>query len=88
VKGLQDVSNGKINGALASAKHFFGDGSTLYGCNQGNSQILNFQNYIDHNIKGYVGSVKANVGSVMISYSAINWVPNAINSQFLLGLLR
>jgi len=88
VKGLQDVSNGKINGALGSAKHFFGDGSTLYGCNMGTSQVLNFENYINHNVKGYIGSVKANVGSVMISYSSVNWVPSAINSQYLLSLLR
>lgn len=24
----------------------------------------------------------------MASYSAINWIPNAINSEYLLGLLR
>jgi beta-glucosidase-like glycosyl hydrolase len=24
----------------------------------------------------------------MASYSAINWIPNAINSQYLMGLLR
>jgi beta-glucosidase-like glycosyl hydrolase len=88
VKGLQDVSNGKINGALSSAKHFFGDGSTVYGCNMGNSQVLSHENYINHNIKGYIGGAKANVGSVMISYSAVNWIPNSINSQYLLGLLR
>jgi len=73
---------------LGSAKHFFGDGSTLYGTNMGNANVLNFKNYISHNTKGYIGSVKSNVGSVMISYSAINWVPNSINSEFLLNLLR
>ena len=24
----------------------------------------------------------------MVSYSSINWIPNAINSQYLMGLLR
>jgi beta-glucosidase-like glycosyl hydrolase len=33
VKGIQDIQNGKINGVLTSVKHFFGDGSTLYGAN-------------------------------------------------------
>lgn len=33
IKGLQDVQNGKINGVLGTAKHFFGDGSTHYGAN-------------------------------------------------------
>ncbi len=42
VKGLQDVSNDKINGVLSSAKHFFADGATLYGCNMGNANVLNF----------------------------------------------
>jgi beta-glucosidase len=88
VKGLQDVSNNSINGVLSSAKHFFGDGSTKFGCNMGNSQVLNFKNYINHNIRGYTGSAKSNVGSVMASYSAINWIPNSINGQYLLGLLR
>jgi len=88
VKGLQDVSNNKINGVLSSAKHFFGDGSTQFGCNMGNAQVFNFKNYISHNTKGFTGSVKSNVGVVMASYSAINWIPNAINGQYILGLLR
>lgn len=88
VKGLQDVSNNKINGVLGSAKHFFGDGSTLYGCNMGNANVMNFKNYISRNMRGYVGSANSNVGSVMASYSSINWIPNAINSQYLIGKLR
>jgi beta-glucosidase len=88
VRGVQDVSNGKINGALATAKHFLGDGSTLFGCNEGNANVLNFKNYISRNTRGYTGAVKANAGSVMVSYSAINWIPNSVNSHFLLGTLR
>ncbi len=30
---MQDISGGKIRGALGSAKHFLGDGSTRYGAN-------------------------------------------------------
>lgn len=88
VRGLQSVSNDKINGVLATAKHFFGDGSTYYGCNMGSANVLNFKNYINHNTRGYTGSVNSNVGSVMASYSSINWIPSAINSQYLIGLLR
>lgn len=33
VKGLQDIFGGKLRGALGSAKHFIGDGSTRYGAN-------------------------------------------------------
>ena len=46
VKGLQDVSSGKIRGVLGSVKHFIGDGSTKYGANEGSSTVLNFKNYI------------------------------------------
>jgi beta-glucosidase-like glycosyl hydrolase len=88
IRGLQEVSGGKINGALGTNKHFLGDGSTLYGCNMGNTNVLNFKNYVSRNSRGYVGGVKENVGAVMISYSSINWVPSSINSHFLLSVLR
>ena len=42
IKGIQDVSNGKINGVLGTAKHFFGDGSTKFGANEGSASVLNF----------------------------------------------
>lgn len=88
VKGLQAIDNGRINGVLGSAKHFFGDGSTLFGCNMGNANVMNFRQFIDHNTRGFKGSISSNVGSVMASYSAINWIPNAINGEYLIGLLR
>ena len=88
IKGIQDVSNGKINGVLGTAKHFFGDGSTKFGANEGSASVLNFKKYISHNIQGYMGAASQDVGSVMCSYSAINYVPNSYNSAFLTGLLR
>jgi len=51
------VKNGKINGALGTAKHFFGDGSTQFGANEGSASVLSFKKYIDHNIQGYIGAV-------------------------------
>ena len=42
IKGIQDVSNGKINGVLGTAKHFFGDGSTKFGASEGSASVLNF----------------------------------------------
>ena len=88
VKGLQDVSGGKVRGVLGSGKHFIGDGSTHYGANEGSAIVHNFKNYVSHNSKGYKGAITSEVGSVMVSYSAINYVPNSYNSAFLLGLLR
>lgn len=88
IKGLQDVRNDKINGALGTAKHYLGDGATLYGCNMGNTNVLKFKNFLNRNSRGYIGAAKSNVGSVMSSYSAVNWVPNAINGELLLNNLR
>jgi beta-glucosidase len=69
-------------------KHFFADGATQYGCNMGNAHVLNSKSFVKHNIRGYVGGSKSDAGSVMASYSAINWIPNSINSQYLIGTLR
>jgi beta-glucosidase len=77
VDGLQNIKNKKISGAVGSAKHFFGDGSTLYGADQGSADVGSYKKYIDHNIKGYVGSIDSDVGTVMASYSAINYIPMA-----------
>lgn len=88
VKGLQDVAGGKIRGVLGSAKHFLGDGSTRYGANEGTATVLNFKNYIQHNVKGYRGAVSSQVGTVMASYSSVNFVPNQFNSMLLMGVLR
>ena len=38
-----------------------------------------FKNYIKHNVQGYIGAINAEVGSVMVSYSAINGIPMSIN---------
>ena len=54
----------------------------------GNVDVMNFKNYLKHNIGGYEGSVNSNIGNVMVSYSAINWIPSSINSEYLMGLLR
>lgn len=90
VRGLQNVDtvNGKINGVLGSVKHFLGDGTTLYGANQGDARVYNFKNYINHNIQGYKGAIESEIGTVMASYSAINDVPMSINSYYLQSLLR
>ena len=38
-----------------------------------------FKNYIKHNVQGYIGGVQGEVGSVMVSYSAVNGIPMSIN---------
>lgn len=80
VKGLQNIDgNGSWGGVVGSVKHFFGDGATLFGADEGNARVHNFKSFLNHNIQGYKGAISSEVGTVMCSYSAINGVPMAIN---------
>lgn len=76
-EGLQGKP-GQLTGILGSAKHFYADGATIYGADEGNVNVGSFKSFIYHNTQGYNGSLKAEVGSVMCSYSSINWLPVAI----------
>lgn len=59
VKGLQQVQNNRIQGVLASVKHFIGDGATQYGADEGSASVGSYKSFIDHNIQGYIGSSNA-----------------------------
>ena len=65
-----------------------GDGATMYGCNEGSATTFNMSTFIKQNIQGYIGASKADIGTVMVSYSGINFVPNSLNSYFLQSVLR
>jgi len=71
VIGLQgdDLSEGET--ILACAKHFVGDGGTLDGIDQGNTQISEELLRSLH-MSGYIDAIEANVGSVMASYNSWN----------------
>ena len=60
-------------------KHFYADGATLYGADEGDAVVGSFKSFVRHNTQGYVGAISAQIGSVMVSYSAINTLPNAIS---------
>eukprot|EP00919_Chromeraceae_sp_WS-2016_P063742 GHVR01150868.1.p1 GENE.GHVR01150868.1~~GHVR01150868.1.p1 ORF type:complete len:199 (+),score=12.62 GHVR01150868.1:490-1086(+) len=77
-EGLQG-KDGKLTGVLGSAKHFFADGATMYGADEGNAHVGSYKSFIKHNIQGYNGSISAEIGSVMCSYSSINWVPLSLS---------
>lgn len=68
-----------MTGVLGSVKHFIGDGATMYGADEGNAHVGSYKSFISHNVQGYNGSVSAEIGSVMCSYSAINWLPVALS---------
>lgn len=82
------MSGNKISGVLGSVKHFFGDGATFYGANEGNARVYNSTTFVKRNTQGYAGAIASNVGNVMASYSGINEVRNSLNSYYLQGLLR
>jgi beta-glucosidase len=77
-EGLQGTP-GNYTGILGSVKHFYGDGATLFGADEGNSIVSSYKSFIKHNTQGYVGAIEAEIGSVMVSYSSINWLPNSIS---------
>ena len=77
-EGLQGTPN-NLTGVLGSVKHFIGDGATTYGADEGNARVSSFKTFLNHNIQGYKGSIESEIGSVMCSYSGINWVPMALS---------
>ena len=50
----------------------------MWGADEGNAVVGSYKSFINHNTQGYKGSISAGVGSVMVSYSAINYLPLAI----------
>lgn len=66
---------GTFSGVLGSVKHFFSDGATYYGANQGSAKVGLFKTFIEHNIQGFNSSINLGIGSVMPSYSGINFIP-------------
>ena len=86
VEGLQGKP-GSLTGIVGSVKHFLGDGATMYGTDEGNVHVGSFKSFFEHNAQGYNGSIHAEIGTVMPSYSGINWLPMAI-SPLLKTVLR
>lgn len=90
VNGFQQIHQGMIpdTGVLATVKHFIGDGATQDGIDQGNDLVLDEARFIEVNAQGYVGAINANVGSLMVSYSAVNSIPMSIESELKTRLLE
>lgn len=82
VRGLQAIADGSICGVLATAKHFIGDGDTKNGMDEGNAYSSSLQTCWDKNAAGYEGSIMADVGSIMASYSSLNDIPMHFGGDF------
>ena len=91
VEGLQ----GKVNTSdylssshvLATAKHFLGDGGTLHGTDEGDTQVSETV-LRDVHARGYYATLAAGVQTVMVSYSSWNGAKMHGNTALLTGLLK
>jgi len=70
VEGLQGNLSSPTS-ILACAKHYVGDGGTTNGKDQGNTEV-DFATLRKIHLPGYIEAIKANVGSIMVSYSSWN----------------
>jgi beta-glucosidase len=68
VRGLQGQL-GSSTSVLATAKHYLGDGGTFHGIDQGETRTTE-ANLARTHAAGYYGALKANVQTVMVSYSS------------------
>jgi beta-glucosidase len=68
VRGLQGRL-GSSTSTLATAKHWLGDGGTFHGVDQGETRTSE-ANLARTHAAGYYGAVRANVQTVMVSYSS------------------
>jgi beta-glucosidase len=68
VSGLQGQL-GTPTSVLATAKHYLGDGGTFHGVDQGETRTTEADLMRTH-AAGYYGALKANVQTVMVSYSS------------------
>jgi len=68
VRGLQGRI-GSSTSVLATAKHWIGDGATFHGVDQGETRTSE-ANLARTHAAGYYGALRANVQTVMVSYSS------------------
>ena len=78
---------------MATAKHFLGDGGTVWGTglnkkmDQGDTQVTD-QEMREIHLPGYLPALEAGVGSIMPSYSLINGTYMHMSNDLLNGLLK
>lgn len=93
VRGLQGRL-GSSTSVLATAKHYLGDGGTFHGVDQGETRTTE-ANLARTHAAGYYGALKADVQTVMISYSSFtdtatgkSWGKMHGNAHLIDGVLK
>jgi beta-glucosidase len=97
IRGLQSADLGSPHSVLACAKHFVGDGGTLYQprtagsrtllLDQGDTQLDEATLRRIH-LPPYIAAVKAGVGSIMVSYSRWNGERVSASHRLLTQILK
>jgi beta-glucosidase len=87
VHGYQGKKLSDDGSVLACAKHFLADGGTTDGIDQGNS-VGDDERMRKLFLAPYVATVKAGVGSIMVSYNSWNGVRMHANKDLLTGVLK
>ncbi|WP_328990570.1 glycoside hydrolase family 3 C-terminal domain-containing protein [Kribbella sp. NBC_01245] len=87
VTGMQGRRLSDPASVLATAKHYVGDGGTLNGKDQGETNISEAELRAIH-LEPFRTAVRKGVGSVMISYSSFNGVKLHANSYLINEVLK
>jgi beta-glucosidase len=88
IRGFQGERLGSSDSSvLACAKHFVGDGGTYRGRDRGNT-LVTAEQLLEVHLKQYEEAIAAGVGSVMVSFSAINGVKMHANRALVTDLLK
>lgn len=94
IRGLQGDSLGDPTSVLATAKHFIGDGSTVFGSSTTNGYLLDQgvtpddPVLLERLIAPYREAIDAGAGSVMASFSSWGDTKMHADEELLTGVLR
>lgn len=90
VRGIQGVPGEHFlndQKAIATAKHFLGDGGTQYGIDQGNN-LASEQQLINIHAQGYISAIEAGVQTIMASFNSWHGTKMHGNQTMLTDILK
>jgi len=87
IEGFQGKDLSEPGSILACAKHFVADGGTVNGVDQGNA-VCDEAALRKVYLSPYIAAIKADVGSIMVSYSSWNGTKMSENKYLLTDVLK